>query len=560
MKKLFLLAWMFYFCWVLMVSALDSNIKVKQNLLQSIKLEDERKYEVEITFKVGGCNIPVYVKIIDDKGRDVLSQINGFRFVANRKAVFLLKNGLYRIIVSAGPRYTIHKEIIKVSGGGIKKEIKLEEFFAMSKDNWVICDPFVEDDSAYTPKFFLENIISRMDASGVDFCGVESFPIVKKKNFKSESLLKKQLNRIFLSKAFYNKRITSISTNRRIEDVGSTDIKYGIFELKNRKKQVNYWSKNDADKDFFYLVSSGPHFDAIDISVSKFNRSLWYTLLNLGFRLPAVSGGPKKTSSPNIYPEATMYLSKDNYENKDSLIDIIKKGNSCVGNGPFVSFKIDGKSSGDILKITKKMRNLSFNAFSSSAYNDSIRKIDIIYNGKVIRAFKGEKNQRSLNGKYSLSLDSPGWVIVKYRGNDSSFWAIANPIYVGYNIEPMGRKLTTRISIKAFSDKHPVPCLIEVWDKNAMLGRFTIPETGKLLTFPSTSIIEVFDMNGNRVNEFSIFNASGAGHYVDNIAKNNSTLIDGLLSVVEYQKIAKLLAVANVEVDIVRSKSNNNHP
>ncbi|MHC4870933.1 MAG: CehA/McbA family metallohydrolase domain-containing protein [Planctomycetota bacterium] len=535
----------------LFLTAIDCYSAVAPPPIDAVETNETHRYTVKLKITDGKKEIPAFVQILDEKGRDAANAVEGIRFIAAKGAVFRLFPGTYRVIVSAGPRYTVWKSYLQVINKDLSFEVVLEGFFKLPENRWSIIDPYISKDYEYSTNFYLADVDLRMHVSGVDICGLESFPIIRKKTARSNIKLRNLLSRLLLTRSYFDGSITALTDQRKMT-VESTDkdIQQNIFKLKNKKNIFIYWSDDIPSKDFFYLTCSGPVYDGIDITASRFNKSLWFNLLKMGFRIPAVGGGPSLDDENDLYPSAAMYLRKLQFDGNRSTLSLLREGRSCVGKGPFINFTINGKGPGDSIGISDRTRNVSLTAFSSSAHTDSIRSIDLIYNGKVIETLRGLKDQRSIDAGCSAQFPDTGWVIARYNGFDPGYWAVTNPLYVGLYSESTFRQQTTELSVKAEKNKISVPCILEVWDKGAFLGKFTIPLSGKTLTFPSTALIKVFDAKGTFVNSFSLYAASGAELYVKTSAMEKSRLAEILLSPHEYIKVANMMKRAKVIIDI----------
>lgn len=514
------------------------------------KVKEPEKYDVTIHFKLNGKEVPVYVSIYDEKGKNVICPIKGLRFIADKKATFRLARGKYQVVVMAGPRVTVWKGVLDVTDNDMDKEITLEDFFAINKNEWLTFSTNVRNHPVYLPQFYLDSILLKMAAGGVNIASLTSSPIVNENSFQDKTVIEKSLNRILHSSFFYDDVLGITSSDNVIQIPETMSLDESVVHMYKNRNNFNYWATKDPDGDLFYLIATGAGIDGIDIGYSKLNQEIWQVLLSLGLKVVAVSSKPDSGELDNTYPAVNMYLKNDFISDRASAVRALKAGKSIVTNGPFVTFNVDGKSPGDTLYASDITREITVTAYSSSAHTDSIKNVDIIYNGKVLESFRGIPSQRSMTAGYNTKLFKKGWLIVRYRSKDEKYWAATNPVFIESEDNGQFFKKTTAVFINAVSGDIPQSCIMEAWDRGMMLGRFSVPDSGKKIELPSGSIVKVFDIKGQQVSEFTLFKASGAEAYVKSLAQDKTKLAKALTSKGEYLNVSRILESAKICVDI----------
>ena len=163
--------------------------------------------------------------------------------------------------------------------------------------------------------------------------------------------------------------------------------------------------------------------------------SEWLSALNLGFKLTAINETDAYLNwGPGVGPATYLKIDESTSFN---AIEAYKKGKVCVGYGPLVFFKIDGKEIGDTLYLKDK-KELNVEIYAQAFFG--IDKIQIVRNGIVAAEIPGE-GQQILKKTVSLP-PATGYVMAKCYGKPNKFFgtfAYTNPVYVqveGESLKP----------------------------------------------------------------------------------------------------------------------------
>jgi len=211
-----------------------------------------------------------------------------------------------------------------------------------------------------------------------------------------------------------------------------------------QKGVVNYthvsqgedWSKTPyAAKAIPIDVALGK-IDTLDINNSWAGSvPLWHRLLNCGFRVPATAGtdvflnriGSNLPGGDRVYVHTNGPLSYEGW------IDGLKAGRSFVTNGPMMTFTVDGKEPGSVLKLAEKPK-VRVKATARSQF--PLTRAELIHNGKVIATAPLAADKLSATLDQEIVLERGGWLAFRADGPGTTDTPLAtqnahtSPVYI----------------------------------------------------------------------------------------------------------------------------------
>jgi hypothetical protein len=203
--------------------------------------------------------------------------------------------------------------------------------------------------------------------------------------------------------------------------------------------QAEDWTKTPyAAKSIPIDVALGK-IDTLDINNSwAASVPLWYRLLNCGFRVPATAGTDVFLNriDSNLPGGDRVYVHIDGPLSYKGWIDGLKRGRSFVTSGPVLTFSVNGKEPGVVLKVGEKPR-VSVRATARSQF--PLAKAELVHNGKVIAAAKVADDGLTATLDQAFTLDGGGWLAFRANGPGTSDTATGglnahtNPVYVEAN-------------------------------------------------------------------------------------------------------------------------------
>jgi hypothetical protein len=162
---------------------------------------------------------------------------------------------------------------------------------------------------------------------------------------------------------------------------------------------------------------------------------LWHHLLNCGFRIPASAGtdvflnriGSNLPGGDRVYVQTEGPLSYERW------IDGLKAGRSFVTNGPMLTFAVEGKGPGAVLKFTANGK-VRVKAVARSQF--PLTGAELVHNGKVIAAATLADDKLSASLDKEITLERGGWLAFRSNGPgtaDTASTALnahTNPVYL----------------------------------------------------------------------------------------------------------------------------------
>ncbi|PYV92843.1 MAG: hypothetical protein DMG05_03350 [Acidobacteria bacterium] len=168
--------------------------------------------------------------------------------------------------------------------------------------------------------------------------------------------------------------------------------------------------------------------DSLDINWGEATVSLWYRLLNCGFRLPASAGTDcfLNRIHSRLPGSDRAYVKIDGAFSYGEWIKNLRAGRSFVTNGPMLEFTLGNQSLGQTLRLPATDR---VPVRASAAAPFPLARVELVYNGAVVAT--GSLSTDRLRGtlEQPVKIESSGWLGFRAFGEDQS-QAHTSPIYV----------------------------------------------------------------------------------------------------------------------------------
>jgi TolB protein len=182
------------------------------------------------------------------------------------------------------------------------------------------------------------------------------------------------------------------------------------------------------------------YMEIVGFSDHKSTASVWYKLLNLGFRLPAGGGTDATTNyAAPIRGQVgfdRVYVWTPSWPaSVETWMKGLKLGRSFATNGPLVEFTLGGQMIGDELKFDGPQQALPFTAKLSSFV--PVDHLEVVCNGKVVQNLNLESPRDSASATGTIPLTESGWCLLRtwsdkpeYPVMDNYAYATTSPVYV----------------------------------------------------------------------------------------------------------------------------------
>jgi len=166
--------------------------------------------------------------------------------------------------------------------------------------------------------------------------------------------------------------------------------------------------------------------------------SVWYRLLNLGFRIPAAAGTDAMADYATLRGPVGLnrvYASVPNGPLKhDAWLEALRTGRTFATNGPLLQFSLGGNPIGSTVQLERGQ------AVAFAAQLRSIVPVDhaqIVCNGHVSRELTLGGHRDALTASGTVPIETSGWCLLRaftakaeYPILDNYVYATTSPVYV----------------------------------------------------------------------------------------------------------------------------------
>ncbi len=159
---------------------------------------------------------------------------------------------------------------------------------------------------------------------------------------------------------------------------------------------------------------------------AQWMMDLYYSFLNCGFRIP-VSAGSASGVMPSWPGYERVYVHLSGPFSYQQWFADLKAGRSVATNGPLLEVYLDGEPPGaQVIWEGPTSATVAIEAHSQSILD----RIEIVYNGEVIRTFPGGGNP-VFHAALNLTIPEPGWLAVRCfePATDTIRYAHSSPFY-----------------------------------------------------------------------------------------------------------------------------------
>jgi hypothetical protein len=390
-------------------------------------------------------------------------------FYCDKTAELTVPAGTYRLSCYRGPEYkVVSRQIVVKEGQTHEATVELERWVHMAKGGWYSGELHIHANYGYGSWFNTPQTM-RQQCAGEDLnvcnfmvANSDADVVYDRPFFRGgPDPLSTAENILYWNEEFRSTlwgHMTLVNLQQLVEPIftgfaGTTNPhdSPSNADIADRahwqKSVVNYthvaqaegWTKTPyAAKAIPIDVALGK-IDTLDINNTwEASVPLWYRLLNCGFRMPATAGTDVFLNriGSNLPGGDRVYVHLDGPLSYQGWIDGLKVGKSFVTSGPMLSFTVNGREPGAVLKVGEKPQ-FSVKATARSPF--PLAKAELVHNGKVIAAAKLADDGRTATLDQQLTLDRGGWLAFRADGPGTGDTATGhlnahtNPVYVEVN-------------------------------------------------------------------------------------------------------------------------------
>lgn len=212
-----------------------------------------------------------------------------------------------------------------------------------------------------------------------------------------------------------------------------------VHPFEEEPRPLTHLAHTDADElpvdvalgkvDYMEIVSFADH---------QATASVWYRLLNLGFRIPAAAGTDAMADYATLRGPVGLnrvYASvPDGPLSSDAWLAALKEGRSFATNAPLLDFSLDGLPLGGTATL-ERARTVPFTARLRSIV--PVDHAQVVCNGRVVHELALGSQRQHLEVSGTLRLERSGWCVLRafsaraeYPILDNFVYATTSPVYV----------------------------------------------------------------------------------------------------------------------------------
>jgi TolB protein len=181
------------------------------------------------------------------------------------------------------------------------------------------------------------------------------------------------------------------------------------------------------------------YIEVLGFSDHKSTASVWYQLLDCGFRLPAAAGTDAMANYASL--RGPVGLNRVYAQIPRGPVKIapwlraIKRGRTFATNGPLLGFSLGGKALGEELRLPAGGRSVKFTAWLRSIV--PVDHLELICNGKVRRELELNPDHQSADVEQTIPVTGSGWCLLRAWSEKAEHpildiypYATTSPIYL----------------------------------------------------------------------------------------------------------------------------------
>jgi TolB protein len=181
------------------------------------------------------------------------------------------------------------------------------------------------------------------------------------------------------------------------------------------------------------------YMEILGFSDHRSTATVWYQLLNLGFRVPAAGGTDAMADYSSLRGPVGMnrvYARvPDGPLKAEEWFDALKHGRSFATNGPLLGFSLGAAQIGDELHFAAPQAGIPFSVRLQSIV--PVDHLELVCNGKVVKSFIARLPIDHGEFTGSIAIKDSGWCVVRastdqavYPVLDIYAYATTSPIYL----------------------------------------------------------------------------------------------------------------------------------
>jgi Tol biopolymer transport system component len=181
------------------------------------------------------------------------------------------------------------------------------------------------------------------------------------------------------------------------------------------------------------------YYEAVGFNVDPFaTQTVWYRLLNCGFRLPAGAGTDAMANFASLRGPVGMnrvYAKTEAPLDHRQFLDALVAGRTFATNGPLLTFTLGGRELGDVIDLPAGTNELELRATLRSIV--PVDHFEVVGNGEVVAALPLDGGGTSGRAQQKITIPRSGWYLLRAWNSKATHpvldylpFATTSPIYV----------------------------------------------------------------------------------------------------------------------------------
>jgi TolB protein len=172
--------------------------------------------------------------------------------------------------------------------------------------------------------------------------------------------------------------------------------------------------------------------------------TVWYRLLNCGFRLAAGAGTDAMANYASLRGPVGMnrvYVRSGPPLEHRRWLAALKAGRSFATNGPLLGLTLDGQELGSEIHLPAGGREVT--AAVRLRSNVPVDHLELVLNGAVVRKIPLGEDRRAATDTVRIPVTRSGWLLLRARGDRPAYptldvhpYATTSPIYLTVGGKP----------------------------------------------------------------------------------------------------------------------------
>jgi Tol biopolymer transport system component len=180
------------------------------------------------------------------------------------------------------------------------------------------------------------------------------------------------------------------------------------------------------------------YLEVMGFSDHRMTASVWYRLLNCGFRLPAAAGSDTMANYASLRGPvglSRVYANIPNGAGTASWFHSLRQGRTFATNGPLLGFTLGGKAVGEELRLPAGVNKVEFTSWLRSFV--PVDHFEVVCNGRALRDLKLDAGRQAADVTDTITISQSGWCLLRASSDqpehpvlDDYVYATTSPIYV----------------------------------------------------------------------------------------------------------------------------------